>query len=288
MSETNHVFSDGDGAVFSLTKIGAKPFLAGHFVQHFTIIFNFGGPLEIGRDCQILTLKKDELAFLQRGAAVSCANESGCESWVLQFNWQFYCLEYHDSEISCNGLLFNTAIEPPVVSLDVSAANEVRHWVEIVQNELSEKDDKSGEMLRLLLKRLLIRCARLARKQQPVQASPPASTEIVRQFSKLVEAHFREKHSVADYAAMLHRSPKTLSNVFRTLGQPSPLEIIHDRIALEARRMLRFSDKPVKEISLDLGFSDAAHFAHFFKKKTGSFPTNLRNEAAIAPAEAVI
>ena len=37
---------------------------------------------------------------------------------------------------------------------------------------------------------------------------------------------------------MLHRSPKTLANLFAACGRPSPLEIIHDRINAEARRLL--------------------------------------------------
>lgn len=277
MDGQKQVFTDADGAFFLLSKMGALSFPANHFIQYYSVAFNFGEPLEIQKDGRDLTLQKNQMAFLQRGAALDFPQKNTAEGWLLQFNWQFYCLEYHDREISCNGLLFNAAIEPPIISLDPEAAGEVLHWVKIVQNELSEKDDKSGEMLRLLLKRLLIRCARLARKQQPEETEPTAPAEIVRQFSKFVESNFREKHSVAEYAALLHRSPKTLSNVFRTLGQPSPLDIIHGRIELEATRMLRFSDKPVKEISYELGFGDPAHFAHFFKKRTGRFPMNLRN-----------
>ena len=43
------------------------------------------------------------------------------------------------------------------------------------------------------------------------------------------------KRQVQDYADMLCRSPKTLSNLFSACGLPSPLRIIHERIDAEAR-----------------------------------------------------
>ena len=60
--------------------------------------------------------------------------------------------------------------------------------------------------------------------------------DIIRQFYVLVDNHFKEKKQVQDYAEMLYRSPKTLSNLFSLYGLDSPLHIIHERIDAEARR----------------------------------------------------
>jgi AraC family transcriptional regulator, transcriptional activator of pobA len=48
----------------------------------------------------------------------------------------------------------------------------------------------------------------------------------------------------------------------------SPLQVIHDRIILEARRMLIFTDKTAKEIAYELGYEDPSQFSRFFKKNT--------------------
>ena len=42
--------------------------------------------------------------------------------------------------------------------------------------------------------------------------------------------NFKEKKQVQDYADILFRSPKTLSNLFASCGLPSPLKVIHERI----------------------------------------------------------
>ena len=54
----------------------------------------------------------------------------------------------------------------------------------------------------------------------------------------LVDEHFRTRKRVQDYAELLHRSPKTLSNLFAACGHASPLSVIHDRVNAEARRLL--------------------------------------------------
>jgi len=92
-----------------------------------------------------------------------------------------------------------------------------------------------------------------------------------------VEKHFREHHQVADYASLLYKSPKTLSNVFRKLGRKTPLQFIHERIVLEGRRLLLYTDKPIAEIADELGFLESGHFSRLFKRVTGDSPSALRS-----------
>ena len=81
---------------------------------------------------------------------------------------------------------------------------------------------------------------------------------------------------VQDYADILCRSPKTLSNLFSTCGLPSPLRVIHDRIEAEAMRLLLYTHKSAKEISSILGFEDLSAFSRFFKKMTGESVSDYR------------
>ena len=133
-----------------------------------------------------------------------------------------------------------------------------------------------GEMLRILLKRFIILCTRIAREKFSVSPEREKAFDMVRQFYVLVDNHFKEKKMVQDYADMLHRSPKTLSNLFTTCGLPSPLRIIHERIEAEAKRLLLYSQKSAKEITEILGFEDQATFSRFFKKMTGESVSEYR------------
>jgi AraC-like DNA-binding protein len=98
----------------------------------------------------------------------------------------------------------------------------------------------------------------------------------------LVDIHYKTKRKVSDYADLLFKSPKTLSNLFLIYNHKSPQQIILDRLVLEAKRLIHFTDKQNQEIAYDLGFNDPAHFSRFFKKMTQLTPSQYREEAEIS------
>jgi AraC-like DNA-binding protein/mannose-6-phosphate isomerase-like protein (cupin superfamily) len=95
-------------------------------------------------------------------------------------------------------------------------------------------------------------------------------------FRRLVERHHRRTHRVAGYAGLLSVSASHLNAmVRRQLGRP-PLELIQDRLALEARRLLLHTDETAARIGYALGFADPSYFARFFRRRTGLTPTAFR------------
>lgn len=198
------------------------------------------------------------------------------EYLTLLFNSNFYCIFGHDNEVSCNGFLFNGTSNVMQLKLSESQVASLRDITDSLTNEYAIKDNLQEEMLRILLKRFIILCTRIAREKFSVNPEREKAFDMVRQFYVLVDNHFKEKKMVQDYADMLHRSPKTLSNLFTTCGLPSPLRIIHERIEAEAKRLLLYSQKSAKEITEILGFEDQATFSRFFKKMTGESVSEYR------------
>lgn len=201
-----------------------------------------------------------------------------------QFNREFYCIVDHDREVSCVGLLFYGATLPLFLYLDHPEKRKFEALLMVFDDEFSTQDSIQGEMLRMLLKRLIIKLTRLTKDQfVDAQLTEPDLT-IIRRFNLLVETHFREFHAVSDYANQLNKSPKTLSNLFAIYNRQSPLQTIHERIALEARRLLLYTDKSAKEITYELGFEEVAHFSRFFKKQVGLPPSEFKNQIGNALA----
>ncbi len=178
----------------------------------------------------------------------------------------------------CRALVFCFcgAKNPLFLQLDSKEQRQFDALLTVFADEFSTRDSIQGEMLRILLKQLIIKATRLARDQSLEPELTEADLDIVRRYNLLVENYYRTLHSVADYADWLNKSPKTLSNLFALASQPSPLHVIHSRISLEARRLLLYTDKSTKEIAFELGFSEAAHFSRFFKKQTGQPPSAFR------------
>ncbi len=61
-------------------------------------------------------------------------------------------------------------------------------------------------------------------------------------------------------------------------AEEKPLTIIRNRVMLEAKRLLLFTQLKSKEIAYNLGFAEQAHFVNYFKKNTGITPTAFRKK----------
>lgn len=195
-----------------------------------------------------------------------------------QFNREFYCIVDHDAEVGCVGFLFYGIHHPMFITLAEEEAAEMAHLEKAFSDELQVRDNFQGEMLRTLLKRVIIKTTRIAKQQtENYQSLADEKLDMVRKFSLLVEVNFKQHHEVRYYAEALNKSPKTLSNIFAILKQPAPSKLIRDRIILEAKRYLHYTDKSAKEIAYELGFESPAHFSRFFKSYVGSNISEFRN-----------
>lgn len=232
------------------------------------------GTLSLEVDHIGLTISKDEILPLTPLHHLAVA---GCDAEyvVLLFNSNFYCIYGHDNEVSCSGLLFNGS-SPSPFRLDEGQSAQLYEITDKLRREYGIRDTLQEEMLRILLKRFIITCTRVARECFSVASGGEKRFDVVRRFYVLVDDHFREKKQVQEYADMLCRSPKTLSNLFASYGLPSPLHIIRERTATEAKRLLLYSSRSVKEIAGILGFEDTASFSRFFRSMAGESTTEFR------------
>jgi len=198
---------------------------------------------------------------------------------LLYYNRDFYCIQIHDKEVACDGLLFHNIFEIPFVELDNEENIIIQQLFQNIEHELESRDSSAEEMIRTYVKQIIIRATRKWKKQNLDNGSikvPSNEVDIFRDFSRLLEIHFREKHNVSEYAELLHIAPKTLTHKFKSLQLESPNQLIINRIILEAKRLLIYTDKTIKEIAYDLGYEDPAYFNRLFTGKTGSTPSNFK------------
>ena len=95
-------------------------------------------------------------------------------------------------------------------------------------------------------------------------------------FLKSVDEHFLVEAGVQFYVDQLGLTSKKLASLTKQHLGLSPLKVLHQRILLEAKRLLLFGEVSQKEISFHLGFENPANFSAFVKKNTGLSPTELQ------------
>lgn len=215
--------------------------------------------------------QKDDFIFLTEFHQVEILKIS--KARLLKFNRGFYCIYDHDSEVGCKGLLFFGARNVPSFHLPMQEKEVFATVYHLFGLEFQRKDHLQLEMLQMMLKRILILSARIYKEDQKIDQVPNKQVDLVRDYNYLVEKHFRSHHKVADYAEILHLSPKSLANAFAKISTKSPLQFIKNRRILEAKRLLHHSDFSVKQVAYELGFEDIQSFSRFYKRETGQSPS---------------
>ena len=95
-------------------------------------------------------------------------------------------------------------------------------------------------------------------------------------FRDRVENHFRLHENIPVYALALGMTPAHLNRICRHITGKTALQIVHERIMIEAKRDLVYSTMTISEVAAVLGFDDPAYFTRFFTRNAGSSPAKYR------------
>ncbi len=245
----------------------------------FTIAWNIGIDQSINVNGEQVLFPKDAVTTFTANQSFEFENPSDIIAW--QFNRPFYCIVNHDAEVSCAGLIFYGSSDLLMIQLDAKERPKIELLFNVFKDEFEEIDNLQEDMIRMLLKRLIIKITRLYKVQNNISAIIPIELDLVRQYNLLVEQHFKDWHQVQDYANELNKSPKTLSNLFSKFSPKSPLKIIHERLILEAKRLLIYTDYTIKEIAYELGFQEVPPFNRLFKKIATETPSDFRKNIKV-------
>lgn len=245
-------------------------------IDAYTIFWIKEGRGKYHIDFESYTFDGNVLVFLSPGQVFSVDSEKIKEAYQLTFVRDFYCIQTHDAEIACNGILFNNIYETPFIQLTEKDTIKLDFVLEQLVEEFAQNDTAQYDMLQAYLKQFIIYAVRLKKEHHHIKED--TETKLFKDFSLLVEQNFTQLHSVTDYAQRLGLSPKSLTKHFQKIGSQTPSDFIKNRILLEAKRQLLYSTEAVKHIAFNLGFNDPAYFSRFFTKATGISPLQFKKE----------
>jgi len=216
------------------------------------------------------------LFFLSPGQVFSVDSEEIKEAYKLTFLRDFYCIQTHDKEVACNGLLFNTIYDTPFLQPTANDTTKLNFIINCLVDELKQSKTGQYDMLQAYLKQFIVHAVRI--KTARYQIKDDVESQLFKDFSVLVEQNYKTLHSVTEYAARLGISPKSLTKHFQKIGSKTPSDFIKNRIILEAKRQLLYSTDSVKQIAFNLGYNDPAYFTRFFTKSTTKSPLRFKTD----------
>lgn len=225
-------------------------------------------------------LMDHSLFFIYPGQVHQLIAEDRPEGWIINFSHMFLVQNNIPDRMINDVYLFNVHGESPPLPV---TEDHFQHYRDIIrqigqysQLDHSYKNDALGALLKLILIQSNNHCSiQKLRNPQSIESG----NQLVRNFKQLIDEHYKELHKVSDYAAMLSVTSDYLNKSVKSITGKSAKEFILDRILVEAKRVLLFTETTNKELAFDLGFEEPAHFSNFFKKYTSSSPLDFRNSA---------
>ncbi len=126
------------------------------------------------------------------------------------------------------------------------------------------------------LQRILVGLLRVATPQTAEVGMARRNLDLVHRYRELIEHHFRQQHRIAFYAGQLHITVARLNAACQDVAGRSASNLLFDRLAIEAKRHLLYTNLGISEIAHSIGFEDAAYFSRFFTRRAGVPPSRFR------------
>ncbi len=195
---------------------------------------------------------------------------------AIMFTEQFFLMRDETTKLLMRLFRFMDAGEAVAFNITKSEKEFFASLIQLIKHENESHHANKDVVLLDLLSVFIGKCS--SALQLPQLAVNTVDSLDYIQLRNAVEKNYRKIHSVAEYADLLHISPKQLNELCRRNTGITALEFIHARIIVEAKRLLKFSNKPIKQVAYDLHFTDAAHFTNFFRQKTGKTPLEFKGK----------
>jgi AraC family transcriptional activator of pobA len=200
-------------------------------------------------------------------------NKAGKNGELISFKREI--LEEGDKEFLLDLFkIFNVQGEFSCLRMDAEAAADLSNVYKLLSEEYN-KGSENLPIVKTLLKALLLKLIQI--KDLEFTDHDINQTRVY-EFLMLLESNFLTVRNTDFYAGKLGISSKRLNQILKDKLDKTGMQIIHDRIILEAKRLIIHSEQTIKEISFELGFSDRPYFSRFFKKQTGESPDSFQKQ----------
>jgi AraC family transcriptional regulator, transcriptional activator of pobA len=201
-------------------------------------------------------------------------NKAGKNGELISFKREI--LEEEDKEFLLDLFkIFNVQGEFSCLRVDKKAAAELSSVYQLLIDEYQKAPDNLI-IVKALLKVFLLKLIQV--KEQEFTGHDLHQKRVY-EFLMLLERNYLQVRNTDFYAGKLGISSKRLNQILKDKLDKTGMQLIHDRIILEAKRLIIHSESTIKAIAYELGFSDRPYFSRFFKKQTGQTPDEFQKQA---------
>ena len=243
-----------------------------------TIMWTWTGSSTHLVDSQLITTMPNSMNLIARGQVhLFVAASSDFTGNFARFDDDFLPEENFPLVRNYRQTIFNGTLGSQLITISPEEVAAYQRLIAVMSEEFFQPDRPSqSDALRAILCLLLIRVERTLQEAQPYL--PPADEDVVlyQDFIGLVEDNFSSEHQVSFYARTLYLTAGQLTTICKRVVGKTAKQVISDRVMVEAKRKLQFTNMTIKEIAFNLGFVSPFYFTQAFTRRTQMSPSEYR------------
>jgi len=246
-----------------------------HYLTYYDITLLTGGKGSFYIDQYQYPIEQGRVLLTSPGQVRYWDYELIPTGYVLIFEEEFLSCFLNDVHFISDLKYFNTWSSPPELTLSPDDTQYLIKLMQSTEQEIKTFGCSDQHILRALLYQALVWINR-----KYIATYPSANTDdynrYIRKYTQLVNREFHTQHSVSYYADALSITTGHLNDLCKSHLGISAKHYIQNRIMIEAKRLLLYSDLQVTEIASRLHFEDLSYFVRKFRQFTGATPLSFR------------
>lgn len=218
--------------------------------------------------------------FLSPGQAHKLELSHDIDGYIFLFTSEFYLINQKNKNRLLEFPFFFSINQdnPPLLIHSIYQENFIKSLFERGCKEVEKGVEGLEEIIRSLLDLILLSCYQ-AYPEEYRSVKPGKGHILVKNFLKLIEENYQNNLKVNDYADKLAVTSNHLTQMIRQITGKTSIDIIHDKLLAEVKRLLLHTNLTVSEIAELMHFPDQSYFTKFFKKRAGITPVQYRRKS---------
>lgn len=203
--------------------------------------------------------------------------KSKSDGFLLLFKEEFYARSIAESLNLRNCHLFSSQSIRPIKNL--ISAEQIFKNVFIKNLQSIHFTELERKLQRNIIERILLNGKAVVNLEDIHLKEEDFDVKLATKFFELVKEHVHQEKMVIFYTNQLYVTKKRLDKAVMKLYHKSAKELIIDELINKSKILLIHTEKPIKDIALELNFNQETNFTAFFKKNVGTSPSLFRQKA---------
>lgn len=224
-------------------------------------------------DFNAYEVKPGAMFFLNPGQTHHWELSDDTEGYIFLHSQAFYDLHYTHSRLNRFPFYFSM-YQSPVIYPERSQTGSFEALFRTITDEYNANSLLKKEMLISLSDLIYISATRLYPPIYNDESHVSENNYYIRfrEFEALVEKHYLQIKSPSAYASLMAITSRHLNRITQSVVGKSAIDVIQDRLLLEAKKLLVRQRGSFSEIAETLGYEDYGYFSRIFKNKAGVTP----------------